>query len=222
MIVVGANVPVIVVPTVTVVPGTMHFGKFAGNADSAPVGLFDKTNVPAPVASVVIVPTTRLPIETFSVVLAAAPVMLTENIVVVTPLVVLLVNVTVPAAAAFVGSANVPLNEALGGCPQLGGGAGGVGGAGGAGVFGTARTPISVPTVTVVVPATTVGKGFVGATCDPVGLVEMKSVPAPLAFVFRVPTTVVPIVTVSELLAASPVTLTHNVVLAVPHKVPVV
>jgi hypothetical protein len=223
-----ANAP-LNVPTDTVVPGTMHFGKFAGSDSSVPVGLLDKTSVPAPVASVVMVPTTVFPIVTLSVVLAAAPVTLTEKVVVATPLAVLTWKLTVPAAFVFDGSASVAVSEALGACPvPVGGwavpaggcpvppGAGphapGGGGGGGVGFVATANVPLSAPTE-ISVPAATVGKPVGNACWPPVGLLESTSVPAPLAFVIRVPTTVVPIVTVSDVLAAAPVTLMQSVVL---------
>jgi len=82
------KVPVSVVPTVTDVPAVMLVGKPEGSDCWVPVGLLDRAKVPSPELSVVIVPTTVLPIETLSVLLAAAPVTLTENVVTVVPLAV--------------------------------------------------------------------------------------------------------------------------------------
>ena len=78
-----ANVP-LSVPTVTVDPAETLVGKSVGSACSVSVGSLDNTNEPAPVSSVVSWPTKVSSIDTSSVVLAAAPVTLTENFV--TPL----------------------------------------------------------------------------------------------------------------------------------------
>lgn len=138
-------------PTDTIVPGRMHLGKFVGNADSVPVGLLDKTNVPAPVPSVVMVPIRQLPIMTFSVVPAAAPVTVTENVVVVTPLVVVLVKPT--TAVPLDALVSVAVNETFGACPAVpdGGGHGaGGGGGGGVCVVAAAKVPLNEPTEIVV------------------------------------------------------------------------
>jgi len=75
--------------------------------------------------------------------------------------------------------------------------------------------PLSVPTV-IVEPALIVGK-FDGSGCSvPVGLLDSVSVPAPVLSVVSVPTVVPSMTTSSGLLAAAPVTLTVNFVVAVP------
>jgi hypothetical protein len=81
-VVLAANVPCSV-PTETVVPDAIV--KPAGNCCCDPVGLLDSTSVPAPVLSVVIVPTDVPPMVTGSVLLAVAPVTEMVNRFTVTP-----------------------------------------------------------------------------------------------------------------------------------------
>ena len=79
------NVPVSDVPTVTAVPAVTLVGKPVGSDCWVLVGSLDRARVPLPELSVVIVPTTVLPMETFSVLLAAAPVTVTVKVVTVVP-----------------------------------------------------------------------------------------------------------------------------------------
>ena len=58
-----ANEP-LSVPTVIAVPAVTDVGKFAGKAVSLESGLLDSTSLPAPLASVVIVPTSTPPTDT--------------------------------------------------------------------------------------------------------------------------------------------------------------
>jgi len=74
-----ASVP-LSVSTVTVVPVVMLVGKFDGKGSWVELGLLDRTRVPAPLASVLIWPTTVPPVPpivTSKALLAAAPVTLT-------------------------------------------------------------------------------------------------------------------------------------------------
>ena len=79
-----------------------------------PVGLLERARDPAPVAPVVMVPTTVPSIATLSVLFAVVPLTLTLKFVVAVPVEVddfVTVYVTVPVAALFAGSVNVPDSE---------------------------------------------------------------------------------------------------------------
>ena len=204
----AAKVPVSVVPTVTEVPATTLVGKPEGSDCRVPVGSLDSASVPSPELSVVIVPSTELPIETLSVLLAAAPLTLTVNVVTVTPSAVAVwyvaVPVSVPSVSVSAAVSVVPCETGL--QPVLD--------------VVAANVPVSdVPTVTAVPAATLVGKPVGSDCCVPVGSLDRASVPSPELSVVIVPTTVLPIETLSVLLAAAPLTLTENVVTVVPSTV---
>jgi len=76
------------VPTVITELALIVVGKFAGSASWVPVGLLDRASEPAPVASVVIVPTTVPSTATLRVLFAVVPLTLTLKFVVAVPVVV--------------------------------------------------------------------------------------------------------------------------------------
>lgn len=106
--------------------------------------------------------------------------------------------VAVPAAEALFGSARLAVNVLLAVFPQppLG--------------VDAAKFPANDPTLTAV-PAATAGRPL-----------ETTNIPSPLASVVNVPTTVVPTVTLSDVLTVAPVTLIDNDEVVVPHIVLVV
>lgn len=153
----------------------------------------ETVSVPAPLVSVVNVPTLVPFTTTSSELLAVAPITFTVNELDFVPCDLVLANVAVPVAelAESVNDADSVVacewwqppedpspSPSLSPLPVL---------------VPAANEPLSVPTVTAAPAAMFVGKFDGSDCCEPVGLLENVTVPAPVASVVKVPTVTPPI-----------------------------
>lgn len=181
--------------------------------------LIETVSVPAPPLSVVNVPTVVPFTTTSSELLAVAPVTFTVNELVFVPCDLVLVNVTVPVAE-LLESVKEAVSVVV--CewwqppedpspsPSLS-----------PVLVPAANDPLSGPTVTAAPAAMLVGKFDGSDCCEPVGLLENVTVPAPLASVVKVPIVTPPIAMLSAVFAASPETVTVRLVVELPQCPPV-